>query len=285
MQVFKFCSLDIWALRNIYYSQLFFSEIHDLNDAGECLFNIINDLNDSELNGDQFNKIVKKVIILQPELEDVFIHYYRSLRDHGRNLKEVCAHIVNAVLKKYRSCSFTDSEGLFNPIMWGHYGNSNRGICIRYELNEAEMQKISYVSDNEIEKIKTSEIISSDIISIANRVFYKKNENWKYEREYRIIQNDSLRDIPRENMTGIFFGSNASVEDAGFLYDIVKEKYGNVDFAITYHTRLNNRMINQYFPNKDLLIKGLRKANCSKDFGTRYLVEESLSKKLKKTQE
>ncbi len=81
---------------------------------------------------------------------------------------------------------FCFSKTFQNPLMWGHYGNSHKGFCVGYDLND-----ILNIPEYK-EKLRFKEITYTDIIpSLSNEeidrgeALYYKSSDWEKENEFR----------------------------------------------------------------------------------------------------
>ena len=125
-----------------------------------------------------------------------------------------------------------------NTLMWSHYADKHRGICIEYDIgkiNEKYNLIINKVNYN-IPIITNKSIADNEILEIDNinrliELFSLKSNEWKYEKEYRILYYDKERkkdgiliDCP---IKSICFGTETSEDDKNLIYEIVKNKKGN----------------------------------------------------------
>lgn len=101
-------------------------------------------------------------------------------------------------------------------LMWAHYANNHRGMCVEYELLEINRQlKFSPIpvvySD---EKVRISSIRQEKIEVDATRFLIEslttKSTEWSYEKEWRII---------RDNVA---CGLKWDVEEKGALLDMIR---------------------------------------------------------------
>lgn len=96
------------------------------------------------------------------------------------------------------------SSGWDNQLMWAHYANSYSGICVEYDFEKMNefigfMYPVEYfkerptvtLKDFGIDKLETDEngklITSETNMSAIFSYLLAKNECWKYEAEWRII--------------------------------------------------------------------------------------------------
>lgn len=125
-----------------------------------------------------------------------------------------------------------------NTLMWSHYADKHIGICIEYDIGkiyEKDNLIINKVNYN-IPIITNKSIVDNEILEIDNikrliELFSIKSEDWKYEKEYRILYYDKERkkdgiliDCP---IKSISFGTETSEDDKNLIYEIVKNKKGN----------------------------------------------------------
>ena len=166
------------------------------------------------------------------------------------------------LLKKvYEQCvkiaCFTRKK-ILSPLLWSHYADSHRGICVKYRFSQAlcESTKTTLSFLNDVE-------YTNDIKSIYQRegigiteAFFVKSKDWKYENELRYVHFDENDDgnkhsfVPMPEINAVYFGVNCNEEDKMAIFNILKER--NVEF---YQMRLSKdkygklKAIKWKFPN------------------------------------
>jgi hypothetical protein len=74
-----------------------------------------------------------------------------------------------------------------NPVMWSHYGDKHKGICLGFDVDDEILKKVKYISKRRSFKIgETLDNHKIDSALLSEAVKYKFRE-WSYEREYRGI--------------------------------------------------------------------------------------------------
>ena len=74
-----------------------------------------------------------------------------------------------------------------NPLMWGHYADSHKGIALGFEIPDDVLLKVVYT------KNRASIAFDPDTRSVVggedtvNRLLKTKFEDWEYEQEYRFF--------------------------------------------------------------------------------------------------
>jgi hypothetical protein len=182
-------------------------------------FNSINDLDDFvNYIGEQY-----KQLLYNPNNETVFIQNVLANR------------IVNEFLsEKIKVCCFSE---VYNSIlMWSHYGNNHKGYCLEYNFKELDNENLmkNLVFPVIYQKKLYSELFAVKDFSVINPhsfLYYLiiKSIEWKYEKEWRLIDIDNQlanRQEPKVNIKpkAIYLGAKIPKEDRDNLIRTSKEK-------------------------------------------------------------
>lgn len=107
-------------------------------------------------------------------------------------------------------CCF--SQEFDNPLLWSHYGDQHRGICIGYTLNRnpaPELKQVRYGGERTITTTLLEQaILKNDTVALAQLdadFLLRKAPEWEYEKEWRLIGNIGLQDSPLM-LTEVTFG-------------------------------------------------------------------------------
>jgi hypothetical protein len=148
------------------------------------IYNLCNKL------GANNDKQIEGKTIIDTQIED----QRKVLRDKISSIKE----IRNKFLV---SCFSTNYDSI---LMWSHYANNHKGVCIEFDIPNGEQElynKVIYSDtrpsnnlEHSAEKIcghliGKGEIDKADklFIKIMTEPYYTKSTDWAYEEEYRII--------------------------------------------------------------------------------------------------
>ena len=116
-----------------------------------------------------------------------------------------------------------------NFLMWSHYSNEHKGICIAYDIsnineyNNIILKKVRYTNSvilGDYEHIFDNYALNLESHFIS--LFYLKHKNWQYENEYRIIA-DTKEEYIYLPIKAIYFGMNASDDDIKLIKSLVKD--------------------------------------------------------------
>lgn len=198
-------------------AEVYYSNPSNFNDPLECSPSVIVDVN---LN--QLENLYRRMV--GEEQARWKLNDFRCACDEEGNSDRVSdelyqAQIADAIrvqldnmIKKTQGV--LSLAGQWNsPLMWSHYADEHKGICIEYDASLSVCdppRKVDYEGDRGI--------LASDIIKfvlegsvaakekIEQKYFYTKASQWKYEEEWRYIQNQQGRFCAPFNITGIYFG-------------------------------------------------------------------------------
>jgi len=74
-----------------------------------------------------------------------------------------------------------------HPLMWAHYGDGHKGICLGFKANTDSFRPVTYLTRrmelSDIGKSYADEIDTNDI----GNLLYSKFDGWAYEQEYRAL--------------------------------------------------------------------------------------------------
>lgn len=119
---------------------------------------------------------------------------------NARHKKHIAAY--KASFNYLRATSFcidsSDCKAIENTLMWAHYANCHKGICVQYELGEKDFSSnsLSYATIVRLMRIKyINPSINEDILDFTNpeiklnmrTALATKSIDWEYEHEVRMI--------------------------------------------------------------------------------------------------
>lgn len=75
------------------------------------------------------------------------------------------------------------TRGWDNPLMWAHYSDNHKGICLGFKVSEDFAQEVNYRSDRKAYD-ENKNISWENFVKLC---IFSKFENWKYENEWRHV--------------------------------------------------------------------------------------------------
>ena len=166
----------------------------------------------------------------------------RKKRSHNTIDKKLFKLLTNCI-NNLRICCLSKKvpsscDVFLNPLMWSHYADSHRGICIQYEITEDNLN--SYNDNERILRLGSvryrNSKAMSDYITLDNALL-AKGECWNYEHEERLIyysknnirtarqdikEKDGYTSLKGFKITAIFLGYRISDNDKREVVEAVR---------------------------------------------------------------
>ena len=176
-----------------------------------------------------------------------FLEFRRKkiLQDSVYDIKSLCDAYEYLKIRCFVRDNKTEDDRMEfaykNKLMWAHYADSYKGICIMYRFNSNILdsqiveKKFSYWHEVKYDELKFKDKGSAD----TELLFATKNESWKYENEVRLIHFNAdcetkQTQVPLSKISGkieaVFFGLRCSESDKKTIMKILGEKVEYFEF-------------------------------------------------------
>lgn len=207
---------------------------------------IISSKNNNIIDTAMFDDFEKKFIDL---INQIYHKTFGSMDDIDELCDEICNMLFSNMLnqqldinekynevtkKEYNICSLSEVND--SILMWSHYSNNHKGFVMEYDLTQEgsivnDLWPVVYSdhlfkSNAMLESYLRYGTINPILFVLAS--LYKSKE-WKYEREWRIIEIDKSksktpynRKVPR--VKAIYLGAKISPVNERILKEIAKRK-------------------------------------------------------------
>ena len=137
------------------------------------------------------------------------------------------SYIESELLRRYEKGVVCFAEQDSCPVMWSHYGDQHRGLCIGYSvtsLSRGDIHKVEYGGSRVVLASDVSAMLDDDSDArgrVDEAVLLRKAMSWEYEQEWRLIGNRGLRGLQgsRLKMEELIFGMRCKTS---VKYAIVK---------------------------------------------------------------
>jgi hypothetical protein len=94
-----------------------------------------------------------------------------------RNLRTTLRTTRDELGKSYGIVSL--SAGWHDPVIWAHYGDKHKGLCLGFKIPDKKCERVEYVTNRRrLNKVPS--------LSDARSLLYTKFRNWEYEQEIRV---------------------------------------------------------------------------------------------------
>ena len=178
--------------------------------------------------------IIKKGILKSKAeyFNDVFDPFYKKFYPK-----------MSEILSNIRFSCFSNKNN--NLLLWAHYGDNHRGICLKYKLPK-EMEKNVFLDKIIYSGIKIKKIIPTkeddsrqhETITLEEKgltiydAFLRKHKDWQYEEELRMIYINENDDELYTNiiLEAIYFGIECPDNDINTVKELCKGIGLNIKF-------------------------------------------------------
>lgn len=239
-KLFKYKAFNADSMELILADYLYFANPVQFNDPLDCKTSIVDDINNEmELKETlaklysrsiekklqaaakrlRYNgpKTLDKITALSQSETNMFIMdlygNFDVFGEGGVTINEVLTNAIGKmVLAGYNKGVLSLAERNDCPLMWSHYADNHKGICLGYEIPDNVKNTIKPINyTGESREIKISQIIAmlnndtSAKTAIEDAIFLRKASDWRYEKEWRMISGVGLQNA-QLNLTEINFG-------------------------------------------------------------------------------
>jgi hypothetical protein len=169
------------------------------------------------------------------KLNDPMEGYFYSIPGTNKKLIEQ----INSSKKEWRVCSF--SERRDNVLLWAHYADEFKGICIKVEIEPAGGDIVVQVNYDNYPLIFSNKL-QGWTGAWSSMVFQEKAKPWEYEKELRLL---SKNKCPQSiiKVKAVYFGVRIRPKDKNLLRSIIPRCIKSFDTHISEKT--NKVIINR----------------------------------------
>jgi hypothetical protein len=244
-RLYKYRAFSDLTLQTLISDQLFFADPSTFNDPLDSKPSLSVDL-DAEALAGIFGRLVEQRVSAEMSAAANTIRYRgpktldhiasHSRRSAEQMIAEVRYHATNPeyevedpagflfgqyvedeLLRRYDRGIVSLAGRSDCPLMWSHYGDQHKGICIGYAAPEnatADLHKITYGGSRLIEASAVAAMLDGNDAArqkVDQAVLTRKARDWSYEREWRLIGPRGLQNSSLE-LEEVVFGMRCSRE-------------------------------------------------------------------------
>lgn len=211
--LFRFRNIDKYLLKSLINSAIYFARPNSLNDPFDCRVDILN----------AFENAIKRIPPQEAE-------HFKKLRVMSNFLGK-----LQLDLEQLGVCSCTLE--LNNSLLWSHYGDNHRGICLTYSFpeefftdNSSDILGISSVeyginplSDWFVQNALNHSSFNDFGMSLLKKALTVKAKIWDYEKEVRIIRRtEGEHTIDKSYLKQVCFGLDTPEVDVTLVRELIK---------------------------------------------------------------
>lgn len=234
-KLYKYRPFGVNTLRAITEAEVFYAKPATFNDPLDCDPTIDMDIERVHLERLLYRMLLKRKSEEEARNDIGYLRYLSSEYGDYKTDTEVESYLKRMLANdiKRELDSELGNEGVLSlsatwksGLMWSHYADEHRGICIEYDTRDQEHPRLASVDYKGPRAVKTSDLYRwkvRDDADAKERVFktyfYTKSGEWRYEREWRDVKEQSgVTEVPFRT-TAILFGLRC---DSTVIKSIVK---------------------------------------------------------------
>lgn len=205
------------TLRILTHNEIYFAKCTEFNDPFDCNLHI-------SCEGD-FTTHKEKLRKLNPDFSEAKLDIQTQKDLQQENIKKRERKVNNDIQR------ITENAGIFsmsvkrdNLLMWSHYADYHRGICIEFKTTNSklfgcDLLKVDYVVNHPRFTIYDE----ADFEFVKKRVS-TKSKDWEYEEEWRIIFRETgCQYFPSEELNGVILGAYISKRSKAMVLKCLSE--------------------------------------------------------------
>lgn len=104
----------------------------------------------------------------------------------------------DTVAKDFGVISF--SRSWKNPLLWAHYGDKHRGICLGFDIDDTHVKEVKYFPERMTLEIDMEREFGGLTEDFMENLLCAKYIGWNYEDEVRVVV-----PLEQKDPTGLFF--------------------------------------------------------------------------------
>ena len=215
-RLYKYRHFDGLALESLVYDMLYFADPSKFNDPLDTRPSLEVDVGEEDLarmlrtlveqrasdelsaglktgkvRGSRAEEHIERQSLKQAKEVMCMAEYYATDPESG-GLENVLSHYIEEELRRrYQNGIFCLAGRATCPLMWSHYGDQHRGICIGYSVPErTTVHEVKYGGSRMIEASKVAAMLAGNDCAgrqVDEAVLLRKAPAWRYEREWRLI--------------------------------------------------------------------------------------------------
>ncbi|WP_114736420.1 DUF2971 domain-containing protein [Vibrio cholerae] len=242
--LYKFRGVNEYTLNSIDENTLWFSHVDDFNDPFELFYKVISGINEENIIEalEAYLTFAEKQKMPIAALKRYILGSTSTLTD---DVKSTIINLISQAMlplqmekierikndNKIFSLSFSNEH----PLLWGHYANGLKGMCIEYDLNrQTRPLNLGYCPVEYLDEPYTINLLNllkcnHTLSNYSDKIFATKNKLWAYEEEFRLI---SENDVMPENkyqlnddvIRSIILGEKMSMEDQLKVKNVIADR-------------------------------------------------------------
>lgn len=223
----KYRSFGVRALRSITEAEVHYAKPRTFNDPLDCDPTFDVDVSRATLEKLLYRMLLRRFDKAEAVQKVNYLRYMSTEYGDYETNNEVETYFVRMLARDIKAeldNEFAErgvlslSATWSSALMWSHYADEHRGICVEYDTTDQEHSNLGPVNYRAPRAVKASDLVrwkARDDLAAKERVvqtyFYAKSSEWKYEKEWRDVRDDNgVRELPFR-ISAIHFGLRCDI--------------------------------------------------------------------------
>jgi len=248
--LYKYRPFGVYSLRELCESEVYFSDPKQFNDPLDCSPTLINDVSLDDLEKLCYRMISNRYDEVRASSDIQNFRYLSTEYGDYRTDPEVkkCYERMISDEVKRQLDQFMKSRGVLSlssqwnsPLMWSHYADEHKGLCIEYDISLAVCESPKMVDYKGGRGIQISHIVDfvfnnseTSMKEIEHKYFYTKAGQWDYEEEWRYVSNSQGSQSVPFPLSGVNFGMRCEISVISSIVKLLGGAESKVNFYETY---------------------------------------------------
>lgn len=218
-KLYKYRCVDKYTAEIFADHALYFAAPGSFNDPFDCSFHVLIDgaKNEAVTEANAWSEIRRRMpdLPLNEQIEAAQQVRERLLATRHSEFEQI---VIDKLSKESNErvgiCCFTEVNT--DILMWSHYANCHRGICLEFSNVAPPFQKTQPVEySDEYPKLDLEAVVTSEELRAAAPWMLRKSDHWSYEKEWRVLDFDGgpgSKPFQASCLTGVILGCRISEE-------------------------------------------------------------------------
>lgn len=219
-KLYKYYSVNDNLYKVISSHSCWFSKPSDFNDPFDCNLDV-----SIGKSAEEILENMEKSSMLQL-LKEELTQKESDVKKAGERIVNnpyLLKRVINGVHKYYINLNigvYCLSEDPANILMWSHYADSHKGICLEFDIKRGSffynnLLPVQYKKRYPKFELSDYQMESNMMFTMHQQAICTKSTLWQYEKEWRVIVDDGfgLKSFYRNDVTKVIFGAKVSDDD------------------------------------------------------------------------
>lgn len=194
------------TLRILTHNEIYFAKCTEFNDPFDCHLHI-------SVEGD-FNTHKDRLRKLNPDLSETKLDMQTQKDLHPESIRKREQKVNNDIRRINENVGiFSMSAKRDNLLMWSHYADYHRGICIEFKTTGGKLFGCDILNIDYADKYPKFTVYDDMDLERVRKYISTKSLDWEYEEEWRIYYKETGCQYFRsenEELSGVILGARIS---------------------------------------------------------------------------